>query len=130
MDEVHGSCGAYPYNYLGVIVVNEYKLEWYHATLGMKPESHFELRRKMSPPGSSKSAAKGVTAFAQTRAKRKVVGKLRTTVAKKAARSTITTAVGTGVRVGGRVGLRFVPVVGWALLAYDVYTLGKYLLED
>jgi len=113
-----------------VIRLNEYKLEWYHNTLGMMPAVPFNVQRKMLPSGSSKSAAKGVSAFAQTRAKRKVVGKLRSTVAKKAVQSTVTGAVGVGVRVGGRVGLRFIPVVGWALLAYDVYTLGKYLLED
>ena len=43
---------------------------------------------------------------------------------------TATGALGTGVRVGGRIGLRFIPILGWALLAYDLYTLGSYLMED
>ena len=49
--------------------------------------------------------------------------------AKYAARSQIKGTVGIAVRVGGRIGLRAVPVVGAAMLAYDLYQLGEYLLD-
>ena len=37
--------------------------------------------------------------------------------------------LGVALRVGGRVGIRVVPIVGAAMLAYDIYKLGEYLLD-
>lgn len=34
------------------------------------------------------------------------------------------------IRVGARVGARLVPGLGWALLAYDVYTLSKMIADS
>ena len=48
---------------------------------------------------------------------------------KYAARSQLTGAVGVSLRVGGRVGLRVIPVVGYAILAYDLYQFGKWASE-
>ncbi len=33
------------------------------------------------------------------------------------------------LRVGAKIGARALPVVGWALLAYDVYNVSKWYLE-
>ena len=33
-------------------------------------------------------------------------------------------------RIGGRIGLRVIPVVGAALLVYDLYQIGKWITED
>ena len=49
--------------------------------------------------------------------------------AKYAARSQVKGSVGIALRLGGRIGLRAVPVVGAAMLAYDLYQLGQYLLD-
>ncbi len=35
-----------------------------------------------------------------------------------------------GLRVAAKVGARFVPGLGWALLAYDVYTVTNMILDD
>ena len=51
-------------------------------------------------------------------------------VFKYAAKSQMRGQVGVALRVGGRIGLRAVPIVGGAMLAYDLYKLGKYVLED
>lgn len=44
-----------------------------------------------------------------------------------AAKSQMKGKLGMGLRVGGRLGLRAVPVVGAAMIAYDVYGLIKHL---
>ena len=46
-----------------------------------------------------------------------------------AAKSQLTGSLGVALRVGGRVGLRVIPVVGVALFAYDMYQFGKWLAE-
>ena len=50
--------------------------------------------------------------------------------AKYAARSQMKGAAGAALRIGGRVGLRAIPIVGAAMLAYDLYQFGSWLLED
>ena len=49
--------------------------------------------------------------------------------AKYAARSQMKGTVGIALRFSGRIGLRAVPVVGAAMLAYDLYQLGSYLMD-
>lgn len=44
-----------------------------------------------------------------------------------AAKSQMKGKIGMGLRVGGRIGLRAVPVIGVAMIAYDAYNLVKYL---
>lgn len=50
-------------------------------------------------------------------------------LAKHAAQSQIKGRLGIGLRVGGRIGLRVIPVVGAAMLAYDLYRAYEYLTE-
>jgi hypothetical protein len=52
------------------------------------------------------------------------------TLSKYAAQSQMKGALGVGLRVGGRVGLRLVPIVGAAMLAYDVYRAVDWLLDQ
>ena len=51
------------------------------------------------------------------------------TLMKHAAQSQIKGRIGIGLRVGGRIGLRAIPVVGAAMLAYDLYQAYEYLTE-
>ena len=74
--------------------------------------------------------------FAETRAQRKAVratvGRTLTTIGARSVALYAVTGSGMGL-VGMRVatvGLRVVPILGWALLAYDVWTLGNALFGD
>jgi hypothetical protein len=40
--------------------------------------------------------------------------------------ATARTLYGAG-RIGARVGTKFVPIVGWVLLAYDAYQFGRWV---
>ena len=51
------------------------------------------------------------------------------TLSKHAAQSQIKGKVGIGLRVGGRIGTRLIPIVGTAMLAYDLYRAYEYLTE-
>lgn len=48
---------------------------------------------------------------------------------KHASQSQIKGRIGIGLRVGGRIGTRLIPIVGTAMLAYDVYQAYQYLTE-
>ena len=48
---------------------------------------------------------------------------------KYAAKSQMKGSVGIALRVGGRIGMRAVPVIGLAMLAYDLYKLGEYITD-
>jgi hypothetical protein len=50
-------------------------------------------------------------------------------LAKHAAQSQIKGKLGIGLRVTGRVGVRVIPIVGTAMLAYDLYRAYEYLTE-
>jgi hypothetical protein len=50
-------------------------------------------------------------------------------LAKHAAQSQIKGKVGIGLRVTGRIGTRLIPIVGTAMLAYDLYRAYEYLTE-
>lgn len=50
-------------------------------------------------------------------------------LAKHAAQSQIKGKLGIGLRVTGRIGVRAIPIVGTAMLAYDLYRAYEYLTE-
>lgn len=50
-------------------------------------------------------------------------------LAKHAAQSQIKGKLGIGLRVTGRIGTRAIPIVGTAMLAYDLYRAYEYLTE-
>ncbi len=65
--------------------------------------------------------------FGKTRVKRKVQSKLVKSVATKAAAGQFTRHA--GVRMAGRFATRAIPVVGWAMLVYDINELRKQMSE-
>jgi len=75
---------------------------------------------------NSSGPIKPIAQFAETRLRRKVSG----TILRRGATSlALSTTAHAGVSLTGRVALRALPVVGWALLAYDVYTVGDALYD-
>ena len=115
-----------------MIRLNEFKSAWYQNTMISDGTSPLVKHRIATKGGTtfSERARHGGTEFAITRGKRKIKSTVMVRGATVAAGVTATGSIGVGVRVGGRVALRFVPILGWALLAYDLYTLGTYLMED
>lgn len=81
---------------------------------------------------ASKKNSKGKKVSVDVAARQKAQGmvlKGSHTLAKHAAQSQIKGALGVGLRVGGRVGLRVIPVVGAVMLAYDMYKFVEWLAE-
>jgi hypothetical protein len=74
----------------------------------------------------SSGPIKPLAQFAETRMRRTISAKVTRSIATSFALSTTAHA---GVSLTGRVALRALPVVGWALLAYDVYTVGDALYD-
>ena len=134
MDEVHGCCILCTINHHRVIFMNEYKAAWFQHVVHPSPVNPV-VRRALQrmdrgKPYSVRRTMKGGSAFVETRAKRKVQSMVITRGLTSVATMTATGALTAGASVGARVGLRIIPVVGWALLAYDLYTLGTYLMDD
>lgn len=107
--------------------MNSYKAAWYLNTLVDAPSRPpKETSRRQE---SRFTRDKGVQAsVAQMKQDAMLYGAYE--VSKYASKSQLTGKLGMAVRVGGRVGLRVVPVIGMALLAYDVYQLGKWITQD
>lgn len=107
--------------------MNPYKAAWYANTLlsdTTRPPKEFERRQK-----SKFSRDKGVQA-AKSQMRQEAILSGAYAASRYAAKSQLTGNLGVALRVGGRVGLRVIPVVGMALLAYDVYQFGKWVMED
>jgi hypothetical protein len=131
MDEMDGDCRAYPEYYDWVNPLNEYKRAWYLAST---PVTHERIVRPGAKTTSSNKKSFG-NEFSKHIKEDIRRGAIRGGLAgiglasRYAARSQITGALGVGLRVGGRIGLRVVPVVGATLLVYDLYQFGKWLAE-
>lgn len=50
-------------------------------------------------------------------------------ISRTAAQSQVAGRLGIGLRIGGKIGVRAVPVVGAVLLAKDIYDLTRYLTQ-
>jgi hypothetical protein len=133
MVEIHGRCRARPDSHHWLICMNEYKAAWYSNTLvGIQehPMKKKELasNKKKRSDGFAKEFGEHIKQDVRRAA---VAGGLHIgrQLSRVAAQTTMTGALGTTVRVGGRVGMRVIPVVGYALLAYDLYQFGKWASE-
>lgn len=111
--------------------MNPYKAAWYvQQQVGLQelPPAKQAKRRAVRTQG--KAQYQGVSrGMSRRMGQTAAIGVLHS-IANHAAQSQISGRLGMTLRVGGRVGLRFVPVVGMALVAYDLYQLGKWITED
>ena len=110
--------------------MNIYKEAWL-AEAGMDYYSRRGVGKAATKIGKKKGSITAGRAF-DIAAKQKaqaIIVKGAHEAFKYAAKSQVKGSVGVALRVGGRVGLRAVPVVGMAMLAYDLYKLGEYILD-
>lgn len=133
MDEIHGSVFTHSIYHYWVIVVNEYKRAWLS-----KQASDYTQRRGIAVArqsmqrkrtGNNKAMRSRLLEETVKQKSQKVLLGVVKEVSEVAAKSAMKGSVGAGIRFGGRVGLRVVPVVGAAMLAYDLYRLVDYLAE-
>ena len=114
----------------GRVLVNAYKEAWLAESL--YDYSQKRTIAKKVAKAQKKRGQLSVRDVANVATKQKAQGimlKGAHQAAKYAARSQMKGTVGIALRVGGRIGLRLVPGVGAAMLAYDLYQLGEYLLD-
>ena len=117
-----------------MIAVNEYKRAWMakQATGYTQRRSLAVARQGMQRQraGGNKAMRSRVLEETVKQKSQKVLLGVVKEISEVAAKSALKGSVGTGVRFAGRVGLRVVPVVGAAMLAYDAYRLIDYLAND
>ena len=109
--------------------MNPYKAAWYAHTLVEVPERPVPEQRR-----NKDRVRNEMTGYIQKEVTRNMVSGAAlgglATAATHAAQSQIAGRVGVTLRVGGRIGLRVIPVVGVALLAYDLYQFGKWVTQE
>ena len=110
--------------------MNEYKRAWYANTL-VGVQEHPKKKRVRSSKKKDGFGKEFQRHLKQDVQRAAIQGGLHIgrQLSRVAARSTMTGALGTTVRISGRVGMRVIPVVGYALLAYDLYQFGKWASE-
>lgn len=116
-----------------LVEMNEYKAAWYANTLiGVQEhpgkKKRFSSNKQSKKDGFRKEFGEHVKQDVRRAA---IAGGLHIgrQVSRAAANTALTGTLGTTVRMGGRVGMRVIPVVGYALLAYDLYQFGKWASE-
>ena len=111
--------------------MNEYKAAWYAQTM----VGQQELPPKMQMQRTEKRTAQNAQYMGVARGMAKQMGQSAAlgtlyAVGVHAAQSQMKGRLGVTLRVGGRIGLRVIPVVGMALLAYDMYQFGKWVSQE
>ncbi len=87
-----------------------------------------QLGRKLDRKSVRSSIS--IYAIAEKQAKQAAGLRFAKDASKYLARNQVRGAIGITGRVAGRVGVRLVPVVGWAMNAYDAYQVGKWIKEE
>ena len=128
MDEMDGYCRAYPVDYDRVNPLNEYKRAWYLATTPIVHERIEPGRRAGSESGLKKRTRNKGRSIVRQEMTQAALG-AGMIASRYASVSGLTGNLGVAIRIGGKVGLRVIPVVGAALIAYDLYQFGKWLAE-
>ena len=109
--------------------MNAYKRAWYTSTLVGVDEVTRADKLAAMKSNSPKRSAVSMTNAAGKIARESGIA-LAHEVASRASKTAMTGNLGATLRIGGRVGVRVIPVVGYALLAYDLYQFGKYMMEE
>lgn len=112
--------------------MNEYKAAWYANTLvGIQEHPGKKQRLAKNKPSQDGFRKEFVEHVKHDVRRAAVAGGLHIgrQLSRAAANTALTGTLGTSVRMGGRVGMRVIPIVGYAILAYDLYQFGKWVSE-
>lgn len=107
--------------------MNQYKRDWL-AQVGMIRYSNPEPGKTKKKNNKSKiNYASKVHAILEQEVKEKVALSTAHTLSRYASVAASKGRLGIALRVGGKIGLRVVPVVGAVMLAHDIYQVGKFI---
>lgn len=110
--------------------MNAYKEAWLAQTMVDYAVSRPLQKRVMQGKKAKRSlSSRDVAEIAARQKAQGLILKGAQQGAKYAARSQLKGGVGVALRVTGRIGLRAIPVVGAAMMAYDLYQAYEYLTE-
>lgn len=110
--------------------MNAYKEAWLaEAMFDYSQKRTIAEKTRKVQARRGKISSKDIASIAAKQKAQGIIVKGARDAAKYAARSQMKGTVGIALRVGGRIGLRVVPGIGAAMLAYDLYKLGQYVLD-
>lgn len=113
--------------------MNEYKRAWLSKQASTYTQrrqlavQRQQMQKKQAKPGSA-MRSRLLEETVKQKGQKVILGAVKE-VSEVAAKSAMKGTAGTVVRFGGRVGLRAVPIVGAAMIAYDLYRLVDHLAE-
>lgn len=112
-------------------MTNLHKSAWMEASgQGLTRVSSSSSKRKsMRKKNQSRSNYSRLVNVARQQAIEQAVVSGAYAISRTAAQSQVAGRLGIGLRIGGKIGVRVVPVVGAILLAKDIYDLTKYLTQ-
>ena len=115
------------------MLVNEYKRAWManqasQYTQRRQLAVHRQQMQKRQSKGNAAMRSRLLEETVKQKGQKVILGAVKE-VSEIAAKSAMKGSAGTAVRFAGRVGLRAVPIVGAAMLAYDLYRLVDYIAE-
>lgn len=113
--------------------MNEYKRAWManqasNYTQRIQLAVHRQRMQKKQGKSNAAMRSRLLEETVKQKGQKVILGAVKE-VSEIAAKSAMKGSVGASVRFAGRVGLRAVPLVGAAMLAYDLYRLVDYIAE-
>ena len=109
-------------------MTNAYKSVWMEFTPGQRTGIKKSLARSIDR--RTKKSKFSFYAMVEKQAKQEAALRVAKRTSRYLARNQVRGAIGIAGRTAGRVGMRLVPVVGWAMNAYDAYQVAKYVKEE
>lgn len=132
LDEMDGNCSAYSNDLYRVKSLNEYKQAWMAGQFVGIDDSPAVIRKRRKngrDPGQIDAKIRRYMKSEVDRGVARAGLGVGLAAARYAAKSQMTGSLGIALRVGGRIGVRAIPLVGAALFAYDIYQFGKWVAE-
>lgn len=104
--------------------MNQYKEAWLRACeVGYEMQSPAQRRK-------GKKQQAGISKIVATNQKEAAMFAIAFDLSRKASKSSIAGRAGIALRVGGRIGVRVIPIVSAMFLAKDLYDIGKWMYQE